>query len=332
MTKCTVLSDGGWGTALALTLLKNGHDVTMWGPFPDYIAEMRERRENFKFLKGAPLPDELNLSGDIAKSVKDSELLVLASPSQYMRGTLEKLQPHYRTGQLLVNVAKGIENETLLRMSGLCEEILGKCRYSVLSGPSHAEEVSRQMPTAVVVASSCQESAEFVQNTFMNKFFRVYTTDDVVSVELGGALKNVLAIAAGVVDGMGIGDNPKAALITRGIAEMGRLGAALGGHPKTFSGLSGIGDLIVTCTSQHSRNRHVGEELGKGKKLSEILESMGMVVAEGVKTAKSAYQLANRAECETPIVNEVYSVLYEDKDPRQAVSDLMTRRARSEFD
>ena len=198
MTECTVLSDGAWGTALALTLLQNGHNVTMWGPFPDYVGQMRERRENFKFLPGIELPPELQLAAGIGEAVQDSELLVLASPSQYMRGTLDRLKPHYRREQLLVNVAKGIENETLLRMSELCHQLLGhNCRYSALSGPSHAEEVSQQKPTAVVVASSNQDSAEFVQEAFMNQFFRVYTTDDVISVELGGALKNVLAIAAG---------------------------------------------------------------------------------------------------------------------------------------
>ena len=218
-------------------------------------------------------------------------------------------------------------------MSELCSEVLTPQRqYTVLSGPSHAEEVSRKCPTAVVVASENTQCAKKVQQAFMNDYFRVYTSDDIIGVELGGALKNVFAIAAGIIDGMELGDNPKAALITRGIAEMARLGMALGGFYETFSGLSGIGDMIVTCTSGHSRNRHVGEELGRGKKLEQILDDMGMVVAEGVKTAKSAHNLALNIGIETPIINEIYAGLYEGKDPRIGVKDLMTRKAKKEMD
>jgi glycerol-3-phosphate dehydrogenase (NAD(P)+) len=327
----TVLSDGGWGTALALLLCENNHNVRLWGPFEDYVSEMREKKENVRFLPGISLPDDLTLCSDMREAVDDAEIVVLASPSQYMRSTLEKFKPFYK-GQILVNVAKGIEVGTLKRMSQLCEEILDDCKYIVLSGPSHAEEVALKRPTAVVAASNNIETAEIAQEAFMNKYFRVYTTNDVVSVELGGALKNVMAIAAGIIDGMGIGDNPKAALITRGIAEMSRLGLNLGGNAKTFSGLSGTGDLIVTCMSGHSRNRHVGEELGREKKLDEILSEMGLSVAEGVKTAESAHELASRNNVETPIINEIYSILYEDKSPKEAVHDLMTRKARSEFD
>jgi glycerol-3-phosphate dehydrogenase (NAD(P)+) len=327
----TVLSDGGWGTALALLLCENNHRVKLWGPFEDYIAQMREKKENFRFLPGITLSDKLELCGDIEKAVENAEMVVLASPSQYMRSTLEKFKPCFKD-QTLVNVAKGIEVGSLKRMSQLCEDILGKCKYIALSGPSHAEEVALKRPTAVVAASENIETAEIAQKAFMNKYFRVYTTNDVVSVELGGALKNVMAIAAGVIDGMGIGDNPKAALITRGIAEMSRLGSSLGGNAETFSGLSGTGDLIVTCMSGHSRNRHVGEELGRGKKLDEILSEMGLSVAEGVKTTQSAHELALRNNVETPIINEIYSTLYQDKPPAKAVHDLMTRKARSEFD
>jgi glycerol-3-phosphate dehydrogenase (NAD(P)+) len=230
-----------------------------------------------------------------------------------------------------VNVAKGIETESCKRMSELVSEILGDVRYAILSGPSHAEEVARRVPTAVMTASRDGEAAKLVQEAFMNQYFRVYTSDDVVGAELGGALKNVLALAAGVLDGMGMGDNTKAALMTRGIAEMARLGEALGGRHETFSGLSGIGDLIVTCSSRHSRNRHVGEELGKGRKLDDIQREMGMVIAEGVKTADSAYQLARRAGVSTPIIDEVYTSLYAGKDPRQAVRDLMQRDPKSEL-
>jgi len=331
--KTAVLSDGGWGTALAQHLCGLGHDVTLWGPFPDYIETMRNAGENLRFLPGNKLNPALKLEADMANAVRNAELLVLASPSQYMRSTLERLRPLLcAERQTLVNVAKGIEVGTLKRMSELCTEVLGPCRYAALSGPSHAEEVVRQVPTAVVAAATDRALAELVQSVFMGDRFRVYTTEDVVSVELGGALKNVMAIAAGVIDGMKLGDNTKAALMTRGIAEMGRLGQALGGNALTFSGLSGIGDLIVTCTSGHSRNRHVGEELGRGKPIDVILKEMGMVVAEGVKTAESAHELAVRQGVETPIINQIYTVLYQGKDPRQAVAELMNRKARTEFD
>ena len=329
--KVTVLSDGAWGTALALVLCANGHEVRMWGPFPEYLAQMESTRENTRFLPGVSLSRNLQFEPDIAAAVRDSGILLLATPSQYMRSVLLKLKHHFNPQQhLLVNVAKGIENDSLLRMSQICAEILGQCRYVVLSGPSHAEEVSREVPTAVVAASADIKLAEQVQQVFMNDYFRVYTATDYVGVELGGALKNVMAIAAGVIDGMKLGDNPKAAMMTRGIAEISRLGAALGGDPRTFAGLSGIGDLIVTCCSGHSRNRHVGEELGKGRKLPEIQAEMGLMVAEGVTTAESAWRLATQAGVETPIIQEVYASLYEGKDPRQAVRDLMTRGPKAE--
>lgn len=330
--KITVLSDGGWGTALALLLVRNGHNVRQWGPFPDYIREIRKSRENSRFLPGARLPDELVLCEEMKDAVNDSEIVVLASPSQYLRGTLAKFaEYHNPDGHVLVNVAKGIEIGSLKRMSELCEEVLGRNRYCVLSGPSHAEEVALKCPTAIVAASADVNAAEAVQKAFMNEFFRVYTATDVVGVELGGSLKNVFAIASGILDGMGLGDNTKAALMTRGIAEMARLGVALGGKTETFSGLSGIGDLIVTCISRHSRNRHVGEELGKGRRIGDVLKEMGLVVAEGVKTAESAHSLALKYNVETPIINEVYAGLYLGKDPRQGVKDLMTRKARKEF-
>ena len=330
--KTAVLSDGAWGTALALTLINNGHEVIQWGPFPEYICELRNSHRNERFLPGIPLPDNLQFSDDVRVAVEDAEIIVLASPSQFMRQTLEKLAPFYSSEQILVNVAKGIEMGSLKRMSELCSEILGPERsYTVLSGPSHAEEVSKKVPTAVVVGAENHDDAAKVQKAFMSSNFRVYTSDDVVGIELGGALKNVFAIAAGIIDGMELGDNPKAALITRGIAEMARLGVALGGRFETFSGLSGIGDMIVTCTSGHSRNRYVGEELGRGKKIEEIQAEMGLVVAEGVKTAESAYHLALKAGVDTPVINEIYSGIYLDKDPRQGVKDLMNRKAKKEF-
>ena len=328
----TVLSDGGWGTALALLLVRNGHNVRQWGPFSEYICEFRKSRENSRFLPGARLPDELVLCEEMKDALGDSEIIVLASPSQYLRGTLAKFAEYHDPDKhVLVNVAKGIEVGSLKRMSELCEEVLGKNRYCVLSGPSHAEEVALKCPTAIVAASTDVKTAEIVQQAFMNEVFRVYTAPDVVGVELGGSLKNVFAIASGILDGMGFGDNAKAALMTRGIAEMARLGVALGGRNETFSGLSGIGDLIVTCISRHSRNRHVGEELGRGRKIGDVLKEMGLVVAEGVKTAESAYSLALKYNVETPIINEVYADLYLGKDPRRGVRDLMTRKAKKEF-
>ncbi len=327
-----VLSDGGWGTAIALLLLQNGHRVQLWGPFPDYLDELRRRRENVRFLPGVTLPDTLELTPDIGAATAAADMLILAAPAQYMRGLLTRLQPlPLAPAPVLVSVAKGIEVKSLKRMSELVHEMLGPRRLTVLSGPSHAEEVARGIPTAVVCAATEPAAAQCVQKAFMNPRFRVYTATDVVGVELGGALKNVLALAAGVCDGMGFGDNTKAALMTRGMMEMARLGKALGGRPETFFGLSGIGDLIVTCTSRHSRNRHVGEELGKGRTLAEIQQAMGLSVAEGVATAESAYRLACQVGVDAPIIHEVYASLYEGKDPRRAVKDLMAREAKPEL-
>lgn len=331
--KAAVLGDGAWGTALALVLQANGREVRLWGPFPENLELIKAKRENVKFLPGVPVPDGLAVEPDIAKAVAGAEIVVLASPSQYMRSTLQRFKPHFdRERHVLVNIAKGIENDSLKRMSELCQEILGDSRYACLSGPSHAEEVSRKIPTAVVAASSDASVAKLVQGAFMNRSLRVYTSPDVCGVELGGAIKNVLAIAAGIIDGMGLGDNTKAALMTRGVAEMGRLGVALGGRRETFSGLSGLGDLIVTCISRHSRNRHVGEELGRGKSIDEVISGMGMVVAEGVKTAKSLRELSARLGVETPIAEAVYAVVYEGKSPSVALDELMTRKAKDEHE
>ncbi len=328
-----VLGDGAWGTALSLVLHANGHRTTLWGAFRDNIERIRRDAENRQFLPGVPLPPEILPTDSMEEAAADADLIVLASPSQYLRGTLEKLKPFFRRDrQIITDISKGIETGTLLRMSELVEEVLGKTRYSVLSGPSHAEEVSRGIPTAVVTASRSPDTARFVQSVFINDSFRVYTSRDVTGVELGGALKNVFAIAAGMIDGIGLGDNTKAALMTRGIAEMARLGKALGGQRRTFSGLSGIGDLIVTCMSRHSRNRYVGEELGKGRKLEEIIRSMNMVVAEGVKTCEAAESLTRKLGVEAPIIHATYQVVHDGRDPRAAANELMTRKARSEHD
>lgn len=333
MKKITILGDGGWGTALALTTLQNNTETTLWGPFEDNIEAIRTTHKN-RFLPGVDLPENLKATSSISEAVQNAEIVVLASPSQFMRGTLNMLREYFVPEQMvLVNVAKGIETDTLKCMHEICAEILGdNLKYVTLSGPSHAEEVARGIPTAVVSASENIGLAKLVQETFMTRNFRIYTSRDVISVELGGALKNVLAIAAGILDGMQLGDNPKAALMTRGIAEMARLGVALGGKRETFAGLSGIGDLIVTCMSRHSRNRHVGEELGRGKTLEQITSEMGMVVAEGVKTAISAHMLAQRKSCETPIINAVFNVLYNNLSAKDAAYGLMTREPRDEED
>ncbi len=331
--KTAVISDGAWGTALALLLLENGHRTVLWSPFENYAEEMSRTRKNTRFLPGVALNPSLEITGDMDEAAAEAELIVLASPSKYLRKILEQLShSKFQQDAFFINVAKGIEENTLKRMSELVFEYLKPKYYAALSGPSHAEEVAEKVPTAVVAASARGSVAVRVQQAFMNPNFRVYTSKDVTGVELGGALKNVYAIAVGIIDGMELGDNPKAALMTRAITEMARLGTLLGGDKETFSGLSGIGDLIVTCTSEHSRNRHVGFELGRGKKLDDILRSMDMVVAEGVTTCRSAYQLSRKIGAETPIIDQAYAVLYDNKSPQLAVEDLMTRKARPERD
>ena len=330
--KITVIGDGAWGTALALLLVRNGHEVSLWGPFPEYLQEMEKTRENTKFLPGVKLDQGLRFTADPADAA-DTNLWLVAAPTQYMRKVLEQFKPFFRPEQhIVLSVAKGIEVESWMRIDELVYSIFGECRFCALSGPSHAEEVARGVPTAVTVASAAPGCAELVQQLMMTSSFRIYTSHDPIGVLLGGAIKNVMAIAAGVIDGMQLGDNPKAAMMTRAVAEMGRLGAALGGNAATFSGLAGIGDLIVTCCSQYSRNRHVGEELGRGKKLDQILQEMGMSVAEGVATARGICALANQVAVEVPICRLIFAVLYEDLDPKIAVRNLMTRAARAEME
>ena len=328
--KVAVFGDGAWGTALAMNLISNNHRAVIWGAFPEYLKEMEKTRENRKFLPGVTLPPELEFESDAQKAVRECDVILLATPTQFLRSVLKKMNNSVSPGRLVVNVAKGIEKDTFLRISEIVKEELGFVTYVALSGPSHAEEVARKVPTAVVAASTSSEAAETVQHIFMNENFRVYTSNDVVGVELGGALKNVMAVAAGIIDGMGLGDNPKAAFMTRAISEMGKLGEMLGGRQTTFSGLSGIGDLIVTCTSGHSRNRHVGEELGRGKKLNTILSEMGMDVAEGVPTALGAYTLSKRVGASTPLIDSIYEILYLDRSALSALKELMTRQAKAE--
>jgi glycerol-3-phosphate dehydrogenase (NAD(P)+) len=330
--RIAVIGAGGWGTTLAILLAENFHEVALWSFAESDAATMRETRENPSFLPGVIIPPDLEITSNLQQAAAGRDMLVAAVPSQYMRGVLVGLRGLAMEDLTIVNVSKGIENGTLMTMSQMLHDVfpaLPADNIVTLSGPSHAEEVARKIPTAVVAASTSLERARLVQATFMMPRFRVYESNDIRGVELGGALKNVIAIAAGIIDGADLGDNTKAALMTRGIAEIARVGVALGAHIRTFSGLSGIGDLMVTCMSHHSRNRHVGVEIGKGRKLPDILAEMKMV-AEGVATTKSAYELARGTGVEAPIVAEVHKILFEQKDPLKACYDLMTRDPKGE--
>ena len=325
--KVSVLGAGGWGTTLAILLHYNGHDVILWEYKKSYAKELIKKHINSRYLPGISIPKEMKISYDLGESTGDKNLIILAVPSQFLRSVVKKIDFSDIKNSILVSVSKGIEKGTLLTMAQMLKDVhplLGKDQIGVLSGPSHAEEVSRRIPTAVTAASEEPVTSKSIQAAFMNSYFRVYSSTDILGVELGGAFKNVIAIGAGIIDGAGFGDNTKAAIMTRGVSEISRLGSAMGAHPETFAGLSGMGDLIVTCMSKHSRNRYVGEQLGKGKKLKQILKSMEMV-AEGVETSRSASQLAKKFDVETPITNEVYKILFEDKDPVKATTDLMTR-------
>ncbi len=330
--KVTVLGAGSWGTTLALVLLGNGHDVTLWAYTKEQTDLLRERHENPEFLPGIPLPPNLGILNDIEAASDHRDLIVSAVPSQFLRSVIQSIAHLNLERTIICNVAKGIENSTLMTMSEVLLEVLKherKENLAILSGPSHAEEVSRQIPTAVVAASFKEKTSKIVQDAFMTKYFRVYVNDDIRGVELGGALKNIIAIAAGISDGAGFGDNTKAAIMTRGIYEITRLGVKLGAHPRTFAGLSGVGDLIVTCMSHHSRNRYVGEQVGRGRKLDDVLQEMVMV-AEGVATAKSVRDLEKKHDIDLPIMTEVYQVLFENKDPQKATFDLFTRDSKGE--
>ncbi|MCS6770845.1 MAG: NAD(P)-dependent glycerol-3-phosphate dehydrogenase [Kiritimatiellae bacterium] len=324
-----ILGDGGWGTALALVLHRNGHRVRIWGPFPDYVHEVATRRENPKFLPGVALPPDLLWTSDRELAVAGADSIVLAVPSRFYGRVASDFAPFLPPQALLISVSKGLDQETRLRLTEIAERRLGRGPVAALSGPSHAEEVARGIPTAVVAACPDHEVAAAVQRLFNNSAFRVYTSEDIVGVELGGALKNVIALAAGISDGIGYGDNTKAALITRGLAEMTRLGVARGARAETFAGLSGIGDLIVTCTSRLSRNRAVGERLGRGEPLSSILTGMEQV-AEGIWTCRAAWELAQEMGVETPIIEQVVAVVHDRRDPREAVHALMSRPPRRE--
>ncbi len=329
--KVAMIGDGGWGTTLAILLSEKGHKVRLWSVFPDYAKTLAEKRENVKFLPGIPIPDSIDISSDIQGIVEGTEVVVLASPSHFMRDVVGRLKGVSLSKKILVSVSKGIENNTLLRMSEVIYEVLGgTIRLAVLSGPTIAPEVAQGLPAMAVVASESKKTAGVIQTLFATETFGIYLSDDVVGVELGGSLKNVIAIAAGISDGLELGTNTKAALFTRGLVEIARLGIKMGARLGTFSGLSGMGDLVTTCLSPKSRNRSLGEAIGKGKKLKELLQGTEMVV-EGVKTTLSALALSKRYALEMPITAEVKAVLYDGKDPRQAVKDLMNRHRGEEF-
>lgn len=328
--KVTVLGSGAWGTALAMVLLENGNDVTLWSFLEEESKVLRETGEN-PMLKGVPLPKELKLTTDM-NAVKGCGAVVIATPSFAVRSTAAKLREIADPGTVLISVAKGIEKDTSMRLSeAIEEEVQGKCPVVVLSGPSHAEEVGRGIPTAVVAAADDIKHAQLVQDLFMNNRFRVYTNTDRVGTEICAALKNVIALCAGCCDGMGYGDNTKAMLMTRGLAEIARLGVALGGKQESFTGLAGVGDLIVTCCSMHSRNRRCGILIGQGKPVDEALKEIGAVV-EGYYAAANARALALKAGVEMPIAQAAYEVLYEGRDAHTVVDDLMGRAKRAEHD
>lgn len=328
--KITVLGSGGQGTALAITASLKGSSVTLWSKFSEEIEELRANGENKKLLPGVKLPESLALTDDLA-CVRGSDLIIMAVPSFAVRETARSLKAHSFDGMTVVNVSKGLEESTLKTLSQVIEEELPNAKVAVLSGPSHAEEVSRGVPTAVVSACEDTAVAELVQELLSTKLFRIYTSTDVIGVELGAALKNVIALCAGVCDGLGLGDNTKAALMTRGITEIARLGVALGAKQETFGGLSGIGDLIVTCTSMHSRNRRAGILIGKGMTAQEAIKEIGMTV-EGYHATKSAMRFAEKAGVEMPILEKSYAVLYGDLSARQAIMDLMNRPYKHEME
>ena len=324
MAKVSVLGAGSWGTALSLLLCKNGHEVTLWSALEDEVRMLCEKREHESKLPGVRLPEDMKITADLEDSLQDPDVAVLAVPSPFTRSTAHRMAPFVKKGQIIVNVAKGVEEHTLMTLSEIISEEIPQADVCVLSGPSHAEEVGKGLPTTCVVSAEKRETAEYLQGIFMSPVFRVYTTPDILGVELGGALKNVIALAAGTADGLGYGDNTKAALITRGIAEISRLGTKMGARAETFYGLSGIGDLVVTCASVHSRNRKAGYLMGKGYTMQQAMDEVKMVV-EGVYSAKAAKSLAEKYDVEMPIIMEVNKVLFEDKPASDAVRDLMLR-------
>lgn len=324
MAKIGVIGAGSWGIALSVLLHSNGHEVCVWSIIEDEIKMLNKTHEHQSKLPGVILPEDMEFTTDLKKSIEGKDILVLAVPSPYIRSTAECMETYVSEGQIIVNVAKGIEEKTLHTMSEIIEEEIPKAKVTVLSGPSHAEEVGRGIPTTIVVGAHEKNIANYVQSVFMNERFRVYTSPDVCGIELGAALKNVVALAAGIAAGLGYGDNTNAALITRGMAEISRLGIAMGGKQETFSGLSGMGDLIVTCASKHSRNRRAGVLIGQGASMEEAMDQVKMIV-EGVYSAKAGRKLAAKYAVDLPIIEQVNLVLFEGKKPSEAVGELMLR-------
>ncbi|MDL2249274.1 glycerol-3-phosphate dehydrogenase (NAD(P)+) [Lachnospiraceae bacterium PF1-21] len=329
MANVGMVGAGSWGTALAILLSNNGHDVEVWSIDEKEVADLNRDHEHKAKLPGVKIPEGITFTTDLEHAVTGKDFIVMAVPSVFTRGTAAKMKPYIKEGQIIVNVAKGIEDDTLMTLSEQIEEELPQADVAVLSGPSHAEEVSRGLPTTIVVGAKSKETAELLQKAFINKVFRVYISSDIEGIELGGSLKNVIALAAGIADGMGYGDNTKAALITRGITEISRLGIAMGGKAETFSGLTGIGDLIVTCASVHSRNRKAGFLMGQGKTMEEAMAEVNMVV-EGVYSTKAAVKLGKKYNVSLPIIEEVNKVLFDGKNPQDAVNELMLRSSSSE--
>jgi len=330
MKKIAVIGAGSWGTALAITLSNKGHEVKIWDVNKEHLQELRDNRENVRYLPGIKFSEKLQPVDTVAEAIDDARMVLFSAPAQHFRSALDYALPYISQDMIIVNVAKGIEQKTLKRMSEIAHDKMANMKYVTLSGPSHAEEVGLAMPTTVVVASADIKLAEYVQDIFMTDKFRVYTSSDVIGVELGGALKNIIALGAGISDGMGYGDNAKAAMMTRGIAEIARLGVKLGADVHTFSGLTGIGDLVVTCTSMHSRNRRCGIMIGEGMRPKDATEKVGMVV-EGMFTTEAAYELAQREGVEMPITEGIYAVINDKIDARDAVNQLMTRDRKSEI-
>ena len=329
MEKIGIIGAGSWGIALSKLLCDNGHEITVWSIIEDEITMLKEKHEHVDKLPGVSLPSQISFTSDLKEAVEGKDILILAVPSPYTRSTSKMLKDVVKKGQIIVNVAKGIEESTLMTLSQIIEEEVPQAVVAVLSGPSHAEEVGRGIPTTIVVGAKNKETAQYLQNTFMSDVFRVYISPDILGIELGAALKNVVALAAGIADGLGYGDNTKAALITRGIAEIARLGTAMGGKFETFCGLSGIGDLIVTCASMHSRNRRAGILIGQGKTMDEAMKEVKMVV-EGVYSAKAAMGLAKQYNVQMPIIEQVNLVLFENKPASEAMKDLMSRDKKDE--
>lgn len=329
MAKTGIMGAGSWGTALALLLHKNGHEVTVWSISKEEVDMLAGEREHKSKLPGVKIPEEMRFTTNLEEAVTGKDFLLLAVPSPFTRNTARSMKPYVAEGQIIVDVAKGIEEDTLMTLSQQIGEEIPQADVAVLSGPSHAEEVGRGLPTTVVIGARSKETADYLQKMFMNEVFRVYTSPDMLGMELGGSLKNVIALAAGIADGMGYGDNTKAALITRGIAEIARLGVKMGGAVESFTGLTGIGDLIVTCASVHSRNRKAGFLMGQGKSMQEAMDEVQMVV-EGVYSTKAAVKLGQKYGVPLPIINKVNEVLFEGKDPKEAVNELMLRDSKAE--